>query len=325
MTKLLAILLSVLTADREVRPCVLVVVGAAGAPEYEAQFGHWADQWRAAAAKAGAHLIEIGRERGSGASDRDRLRAILTEQAKETESPLWIVLLGHGTYDGREAKFNLHGPDVTDKELSLWLAALKRPLALINCASASGPFLNRNSGANRVIVTATRSGNESNFSRFGGYLAEAISDPRADLDKDGQVSLLEAYLTASGRVAEYYRSHAQLATEHALLDDNGDALGTPADWFRGTRAVRRARDGASLDGTRAHQLYLIPSERERQLPAHMRHRRDQIELSVAALRDQKEKLGDDEYYSRLEKSMIELARLYRELQASTPARTFSGR
>ena len=103
-----------------------------------------------------------------------------------------------------------------------------------------------------------------NFARFGQYLAEAIADPRADLDKDGQVSLLEAFLTASNRV-ERVLSHpiAQLATEHALLDDNGDRLGTPADWFRGVHATKRAKDGAAPDGIRAHQFHLIPSDRER--------------------------------------------------------------
>ena len=87
-----------------------------------------------------------------------------------------------------------------------------------------------------------------NFARLGQYLAEAIADPRADLDKDGQVSLLEAFVTGSSRVEEYYRTHSQLATEHALLDDNGDKLGTPASWFRGVRATQRAKDGATLDG-----------------------------------------------------------------------------
>ncbi len=168
---------------------------------------------------------------------------------------------------------------------------------VLNCASASGPFINRLSGNNRVVVTATKSGYEMNFARFGQYLAEAIADPRADLDKDGQVSLLEAFLTASSRVDEYYRTHSQLATEHALLDDNGDRLGTPANWFRGVRATQRAKDGAQLDGIRAHQLHLIPSNRERGIPVEMRQRRNQLELSIAALRDQKDKLGEDEYYA----------------------------
>ena len=221
--------------------------------------------------------------------------------------------------DGREAKFNLRGPDVTDLELSEWLAPYKRPVVIINCASASGPFINRLSGNNRVVVTATKSGYETNFARFGQYLAEAIADQHADLDKDGQVSLLEAFLTASSRVDEYYRTHSQLATEHALLDDNGDRLGTPANWFRGVRATQRAKDGAALDGTRAHQLHLIPSDRERGIPAEIRQQRDQLELSIAALRDQKDKLGEEEYYVRLEKLMVELARLYREIAGAAPS------
>ena len=115
------------------------------------------------------------------------------------------------------------------------------------------------------------------------------------------------------------RTHSQLATEHALLDDNGDKLGTPADWFRGVCATRRAKDGAALDGLRAHQLHLIPSDRERDIPPAVRQRRNQLELSVAALRDEKNKLGADEYYKRLELLMIELARLYRDLQSGAPS------
>jgi hypothetical protein len=302
------------------RPCVLVVVGAPGAAEYASQFRSWADQWQAAARKGSAETIRIGLGGGGEAagSDRERLRSVLAEKASSSaREPLWLVLIGHGTFDGREAKFNLRGPDVSETELAEWLAPLKRPVVVIDCASASGPFLNRLSGENRVVITATRSGHELNLARFGQYIAEAIADPRADLDKDGQVSLLEAYITAGSRVGEYYRTHAQLATEHALLDDNGDKLGTPADWFRGIRATRRAKDGAALDGVRAHQIHLVPSDRERGIPVAVRHRRDQLELAIAALRDGKEKLDAEVYYTRLEPLMVELARIYRDLPASS--------
>ena len=298
----------------EERPCVLVVVGAPGAPEFESQFGAWSDRWRTAAEEGSAETIQIGRDKESGPSDRDRLRSVLAEKAKAaSREPLWIVLLGHGTFDGREAKFNLRGPDVTDVELAEWVAPIKRPVAVLVCASGSGPFLNRLSGEDRVVVTATKSGHELNFARLGQYLAESIADPRADLDKDGQVSLLEAFLTANGRVDEYYRTRSQLATEHALLDDNGDRLGTPPDWFHGVRATRRAKDGAPLDGTRAHQLHLVPSSRERSIPAEVRRKRDQVERSIAALRDEKSKFPEDDYYARLESLMVELARLYLDL------------
>ena len=236
MKALLALSLCLATAGAPDRPCVVIVVGASGAPEYAAQFRQSADRWQAAAKKAGAESIRIGLSEQSGVTDRERLKSILAEKAKDALEPLWIVLIGHGTYDGREAKFNLRGPDMTDLELSEWVAPYKRPVVIIDCASASGPFINRLSGNNRVVVTATKSGYEINFTRFGQYLAEAIADDHADLDKDGQVSLLEAFLTASSRVDEYYRTHSQLATEHALLDDNGDRLGTPPNWFRGVRA-----------------------------------------------------------------------------------------
>ena len=149
-----------------------------GTPEYAAQFRQWADQWQAAAEKAGAESIRIGL---SAAGRRHRSRPIAARSWPRRPTagtePLWIVLIGHGTFDGREAKFNLRGPDVTDVELAEWLAPIKRPVVVIDCASASGPFLNRLSGDNRVVVTATKSGYEMNFARFGQYLAEAIDRP----------------------------------------------------------------------------------------------------------------------------------------------------
>jgi hypothetical protein len=314
MIALFTMCLCLAAGDAEDKPCVLIVVGAAGAAEYKGQFERWSGSWKTAALKAGAESVLIGTTGERGVTDHDRLHTVLIEKSKASRHPLWIILIGHGTYDGREAKFNLQGPDVTDAELASWLAPVKRPVVVINCASASGPFINSLSGANRVVVAATKSGFEVNFSRFGGYLAEAITNLKADLDKDGQVSLLEAYLTASSHVEEYYRAHSQLATEHALLDDNGDRLGTPANWFKGVRATQRAKDGAALDGIRAHQLHLISSDREREMPVEIRQRRDELESSIAALRDQKEKFKDDEYYARLEKLMVELARLYREVR-----------
>jgi hypothetical protein len=311
MQALLAALLTLPTLGQaDDRPTVVVVVGAPGQPEYEADFRRWADLWQAAASKAGGRLIRIGDGKQEATSpDRDRLRSAISENPTGP-GPLWLVLIGHGSFDGREAKFNLRGPDVTEAELAEWLAPVKRPIAVLDCSSSSSPFLSKLSGENRVVVTATRSGNESNFSRFGQYLAEAIADVRADLDKDGQVSLLEAYIAAAARTEEFYKSKARLATEHALLDDNGDKLGTPADWFRGVRATRRAKDGAPADGLRAHQWHLIPSDRERSIPPEVRRDRDRLELAIAGLRDQKGKLAEDDYYARLEPLMVELARLY---------------
>jgi len=297
-------------------PAVLVVVGAEGAKEYIDQFHEWAGRWEKAAAQAQAEFAVIGIAKpGDSAepgdkSDRNLLQEQIGKITPASPEPLWLVLIGHGTYDGKTAKFGLHGPDFTPADLAAWLKPFERPLAIIDCTSSSGPFLNELSGQNRVVVTAARSGSEFNFARFGDYISSAITDPKADLDKDDQTSLLEAFLLASSRVREFYSGEGRLATEHALLDDNGDKLGTAADWFSGLRATKTAKDGATLDGLRASQLVLVKSAREAQLPATLRARRDQLELDLAALRDKKSKLSDDDYLSQIEPILVELSKLY---------------
>src|SRR3954465_9877570 len=180
MNSLLAICLCLLDPPAPDRPSVLIVVGAPGSAEYGSQFREWAGRWRVAAEKAAAETTVIGEGDESGTPDLDPLREFLTAHAGEEGGPLWIVLIGHGTYDGKEAKFNLRGPDVTDLQLSQWFDKLRRPVAVLDCTSASAPFLNRLSAPGRVIVTATRSGGELNFARLGQYLSETIADPKAD-------------------------------------------------------------------------------------------------------------------------------------------------
>jgi hypothetical protein len=221
------------------------------------------------------------------------------------------VLVGHGSFDGQTAKFNLRGPDVSAQELAEWLKPLEMQIVLVNCSSASGPWINATAAPGRVVITATKSGDELNFARFGGCLAEAIGDSRADLDKDDQVSLLESYLTACRGVAEFYENDRRLATEHALLDDNGDALGTPASMYVGLRSEARAKQDAPVDGARARQIHLVPSDREAALPREVRARRDELEQSIAALQEQKDQLGEDVYYQKLELLALELAQVYR--------------
>ncbi|MHB8520198.1 MAG: hypothetical protein ACYDH9_05520 [Limisphaerales bacterium] len=288
---------------------VIVVVGAPGAEEFGRVFERSADLWIKASEQGGAKHIVLGRDQTNAVPDLERLKQALADEPKETVDELWLVLLGHGTFDGKEARFNLRGPDLSASDLAAWLQPFKRPLAVIDCSSSSSPFLSRLPAPGRVVITATRSGYEQNFARFGHYLAEAIADPQADLDKDGQTSLLEAFLMAARRVAEFYETEGRLATEHALIDDNGDGMGTPADWFRGIRAVKKARDGASLDGLRAQQFHLVRSEREQKMPPALRAHRDELELAVANLRETKGKLNEDEYYRQLETLLLELAKL----------------
>jgi len=292
------------------KPSVLVAVGAAGEEQFGEAFETWAADWAKAAAQAGANFTCIGAGRDASTNDLARLTKALEAERKEGDAELWLVLIGHGTFDGKEARFNLTGPDLSATALAAMLKPFTRPVAVLNCSSASAPFMAKLAAPGRVVITATRSGSEINFARLGQFLGAALLDADADLDKDGQTSLLEAYLVASARVAEFYKGEGRLATEHALLDDTGDGLGTPGDWFRGIRAVRKAADNAPLDGARAHQFHLVRSAQERRMPAGLRMKRDALELQVAALRESKKDLGEAEYYKRLESVLLELAKLY---------------
>ena len=164
----------------------------------------------------------------------------------------------------------------------------------------------------RVVVSATKSGQEQNFARFGDFFSQAIGALEADGDKDGQTSLLEAYLWASRRVAEFYEQDSRLATEHALLDDNADGMGTPADWFQGLRATKKAQNAGEVDGRRARQVVLVRSDSEEQLTPESRAKRDSLELELERLRDQKEKLAEGFYLEQLEGILRQLAVLYAE-------------
>ena len=289
-------------------PRFLIVVGAPGEATYATNFTHQADAWSALAQRTGGHPTTIGLD-AAGTNDLEVLQRTLASEPPDGPAPLVLVLIGHGTFDGRDAKFNLRGPDLSTTNLQEWLQPIRRTLAVIHTGSSSAPFLNRLSRSNRIVITATRSGNEQNATRFGTSLAEALDDPKSDLDQDGETSLLEAFLSASTRVAEFYKSEGRLATEHPLIDDNGDGLGTPAEWFRGTRATKKPVGGATSDGLRAHQFALVPGPESRRLSPEVRARRDELEIAVARMRETRPAEPGDDYYDRLEVLLLELARL----------------
>jgi hypothetical protein len=288
---------------------MLLIVGAPGTDEYGRMFKDWADRWLAAAKKGNLEAVVIGRTLAGDLPDRDRIEQELKEAADESQRPLWIVLIGHGTFDRKTARFNLRGPDVSTADLAAWLEPLQRPVAVIDCSASSAPFLTTLSAKNRIVLTATRSGGEENFSRFGEFLAKSIDDPAADLDKDEQTSLWEAYLAASRRTAEFYQSDGRLQTEHALLDDNGDQQGSRADLFVGLQLKDGVTAANLLDGPFAHQWHLVPSDADARLPPEVLRRRNELELQIVKLRAEKTKLDAEEYDRQLEKLLVELARL----------------
>lgn len=306
-------LASLATAQTAV-PRLILITGAAGTEEYGQQFSAAAHQWSELAKSRRWELVDIASKEDAGKANaqRDQLQEAIKQGSEDASSQLWIVFIGHGTSERGSDKFNLVGPDVSAKELTQWLAPLAKPLIFIACSSSSSPFLPQLSGPKRVIITATKSGSENNYSRFGQQLAVSLLDPATDIDHDDEVSLLEAFLAASAKTEQFYREQSRLTTEHALLDDNGDKLGTGAEFFKGVRAVKSAQGGKQLDGAIASRLVLsvlpdAPKFTEEELKA-----RAQIEEQLDALRAARPNPPTDEYWNQLEPLLIKLAELYNQ-------------
>jgi hypothetical protein len=293
---------------------VLIVVGAHGNEEYRKNFTEEAAQLEKVCVKAGAVSELIGSQPEDAArTDAAKLKAAIDKAVAAPERALWIILIGHGTFDGREAKFNLRGPDITAPELAGWLKPMKGEVAVIQTASSSAPFLKALAAPNRVLISATKSADEIFYARFGRYFAQAISGGmEADLDRDQQVSLLEAFLWSSKQVETFFETEGRLATEHALIDDNGDGVGTRADAFTGVRLTTPPEEGKTGDGQLARQWCLVLNADDALLTEDQRKRRDDLERQVEALRAKKAKMPEAEFYRQLEKLMLEIATIYRE-------------
>jgi hypothetical protein len=283
---------------------ILLVVGTSGEDQYAKLFDAQVTAWKDASSKASVKLKIIGQDKDE--NDLKKLETTLKKAATVKDGQFWLVMIGHGTFDGREAKFNLRGPDVTARQLGDWLRPLQRELVFIQTASASAGFIPPLVGKNRVIISATKGADEIYYTRFGEYFAPAIAGlPEADLDQDQQVSLLEAFLHASKKVTEFYEQEERLATEHALIEDNGDGIGTRSEVFEGVTA-----SAPKADGARAGQIALVLSDEERRLTDAQRQQRDALERELEALKGKRAAMGEDAYYTDLEKLLRELAELY---------------
>ena len=302
------------------KPDIIVVVGAGGTSDYSEQFKSWSEQWVDVARRSNANLTRIGISQTS--SDREELEKTMKQIAGQSKrSAVWIVLIGHGTFARNSAKFNLRGPDVSAAELGDWIEPIERTIVIVACTSSSGPYVNRLSGKNRIVVTATKSGQEHNFSRFGEYFASAIASPDSDLDHDDEISVHEAFVRASREVEGFYQQADRLSTEHALIDDNGDGLGTPANMFHGTRVVGQSKNGESIDGKQAARITLSPAGNRLQFLADELIRRQQIEQELEQLKLRKSELEPKVYQEQLEGVLVKLARLYQMVERRTSKMT----
>lgn len=292
-----------------------VIVGLAGEPEHAELFQRWASTLVDSAAKLGvakpiylSEKPEADPKRITGRSSKEEVVKAFGElKAAGEDDVVFIVLIGHGTFDGKVAKFNLPGPDMTPADFEPLLKGIRsRQIAFVNTASASGPFVQALAGPGRTIVTATRSGSERFATLFGGYFADALAGTDADVDRNRRVSVLEAFNYAQREVATAYEREGIMLTEHALLNDSGgEGISNPApDGKQGKVAAVLSLGSA----TAADPLPSDPKARALYLE------RRELERRVETLKLLKGSMPADRYTSELEKLVTDLALKTRQIR-----------
>lgn len=305
---------------------LLIVTGLGGDEAYTEQFHAWAATLVTAAAERYAlppeNITYLGEDPAldptliSARSTRENIESAIRILAR-TAAPddhVVIVLFGHGSFTNA-ARINLPRRDLTAADFGRLLDLFpSQPVTFINAASASGPFVGALSGPGRTIMTATKTGRERNAARFGGYFVEAFAEGEAEADqnKDERISMLEAFRFARARVVQAYEKEGLLATEHAILDDNGDGEGSESpEPLAGDGMVARTRFLTSGAASQAEagdaedaELRLLLAEQQA------------LEAQVEELQRRRGAMEPEEYQAEFERLMIALA------EASSAVRAF---
>jgi hypothetical protein len=296
----------------------LVVTGASGGEAYAQKY----DKWRVALVETlrdkfgypDDHLVVLGEQETAtvARATRTNVQRALGEFRKRLtkDDQLLVLLIGHGTSvdgpNGEDAKFNLVGPDLRATEWDELLRPIAAKIVFVDTTGASFAFLKRLAGHGRVVLTATDSAAQQFETVFPDFFLKAFDDPAADTDKNGRVSLWEAFVFASAGVQQWFEQHGQLATERPLLDDTGAGIG------------REARNPGT-DGGVARTTYLQPEAGaggDAALAALLK-RRDDLETQLEVLKARKGSMPEGEYELELERILLELAKLSRQIRAKS--------
>jgi hypothetical protein len=276
------------------------IAGLGGELDYTQRFKMWADDIDGSLKKAGGdatvttmiapHLEEI----------RTRF-AELTKQAKPADA-LVVILIGHGSYDGRDYKFNITGPDLTATDLAALLDRVPAQRQLVvNMTSCSGGSIEQLRRPNRIVISATKTGSEKNATNFARYFVEALREPSADTDKNESVSALEAFRYAQAKTTEFFDTQKRLATEHSVIEDTGKGMGertVTAENGQGklAGAFTVVRLGANAAAARD------PNKRP------LLDKKEQIEEAIEKLKFEKAAMPVQEYKRQLTQLLLELAK-----------------
>jgi hypothetical protein len=283
----------------------VIVNGAGGEAVYAKQFEEWTGQLSSVlASRFGFDAKQLTVLKGATAEDVKRTFTALKTQL-DANNVVFLFFIGHGSFDGKESKFNLVGPDLAASEYDALLSSLPtRRVVVFNMSSASGEFIKSLSARGRIVVTATKSGQETNATRFPGFLISALNARDADTDQDGHTSVLEAFVYANRLTADFYKQAGRLATEHAMFDDNGDGVGREKlEAGEGLLARATYLDSLSVDEAAASAA-----------TGRLLKERTRLEGEIEQLIARKGNMAEAEYEAMLERLFIELAKVNRSIK-----------
>ena len=290
----------------------VIISGASGGEKYAEQMATWRNDLRAALVdryQFKPEFVKLFVDEAATSGDKgtaENVRKFFAEVKKSSskEDFVFIILLGHGTYDGNVAKFNLVGPDMTAKDWTDLLAGIQGRVSLVNTTEASFPFLESLTAKGRVVITATDSAAQKYATVFPEYFVKAMKEASTDLDKNGRTSVFEVFTVASAAVKQHYEQRGQLTTERALIDDNGDGKG-------------REATAEGPDGGIARIAYLdseVVSTTANPELAELIRRRRTLEAQAEEHKELRGVMPDGEWNAKFEKLMLELAQVSAEIR-----------
>lgn len=291
---------------------VLVIGGLGGERAYTEQFAGYLRDTRAMLVErhgvSEQNIRVLAEESVAGqpfvdaVSTAENIRATFAsiDSRAAARDHLYVILFGHGSYDGSRARLNIPREDLTDEDYAHILAEIEvARVVFVNTASASGPFTATLSDRDRVVIAATATGTQRDVTRFPRFFVEALGAPEADLDRDGALSVRELFEYAATRTARSYEETGHLATEHATLEDDGDGEATRADRLRSDTG----------DGHLAAVTYLRQPQIVRASDQRLVDERIELERAIAETKRRKNSMDEDAYYAELESLFVRLARL----------------
>ena len=291
--------------EARARTYYVIVAGLGGEPDYEQRFTAAATDLDRVFKSAGP-AVDVDTLKGARATAvefRETMNRVAREAGPDDEFAL--ILIGHGSFDGAEYKFNLRGPDLTAAEIAQMCDRIRAGRQLVvDTTSASGGALQALERPGRAVITATKSGTEKNATVFARYWVEALQDPSADTDKSDSVSAMEAFRYATEKTAAFYEAEKRLATEHAVFNDLGH--GEP---------VREAGNGQGMMLSSFMLLRLGTTQLAANNPAKraLLDKKEALEQKIDILKYQKAAMDPADYKKQLMDALVELAKVQDEL------------